>query len=80
MTLAEIAEWANVPLETVRRWRKRGQLPADAERRVGPRQVRYVRAGIEAWMRPTTERESGPDGDGRTALDWTSKGLRRDAR
>ena len=54
MTLAEIAEWANVPLETVRRWRKRGQLPADAERRVGPRQVRYVRAGIEAWMQPTT--------------------------
>lgn len=51
MTLAEIADALNVPLDTVRHWDHRGDiLPASARRKVGPRLVRYARAGIEEWL------------------------------
>jgi excisionase family DNA binding protein len=47
LTTVELAEWFQVPVETVRRWRYVGTGPKGM--RLG-RHVRYRRSDIEAWL------------------------------
>lgn len=57
MTLAELAEYLQVPPETIYRWRKRGRGPCGY--RMG-RYVRFRRSEVEAWLE--TRRDDEPCG------------------
>ena len=47
MTVEQVADYLNVPVKTVYRWRLTGTGPRGA--RVG-RYVRFRRADVEAWL------------------------------
>jgi len=51
---AELADYLNVPIATVYRWRSRGDGPPGI--RVG-RHVRYRREAVEKWL----DEQSSPD-------------------
>ena len=52
MTLAEVAAYVRVPLETVRYWRKHGRGPRSMK--VG-RYVRYRRRDVDNWLDEQTQ-------------------------
>lgn len=54
MTVEQVADYLNVPVKTVYRWRLMGTGPRGA--RVG-RYVRYRRADVEAWFERQVEEE-----------------------
>jgi len=47
MTLLEVSEMLGIPINTLYRWRVRGEGPTGY--RVG-RHVRYRRAAVDAWL------------------------------
>ncbi|HLM20628.1 MAG TPA: helix-turn-helix domain-containing protein [Propionibacteriaceae bacterium] len=47
MTLTELSEMLDVPIDTLYGWRHRGEGPAGY--RIG-RHVRYRRSAVEAWL------------------------------
>jgi excisionase family DNA binding protein len=54
MTVEQVADYLNVPVKTVYRWRLTGTGPRGA--RVG-RYVRYRKADVEAWVERRVEDE-----------------------
>jgi excisionase family DNA binding protein len=54
MTVEQVADYLNVPVKTVYRWRLTGTGPRGA--RVG-RYVRYRKADVEAWVERRVEEE-----------------------
>jgi excisionase family DNA binding protein len=54
MTVEQVADYLNVPVKTVYRWRLTGTGPRGA--RVG-RYVRFRRADVEAWVERRVEEE-----------------------
>jgi excisionase family DNA binding protein len=54
MTVEQVADYLNVPVKTVYRWRLTGTGPRGA--RVG-RYVRFRRSDVEAWVERRVEEE-----------------------
>lgn len=57
MSVQEVAEHLQVPIETVRRWRKHGDGPPGF--RVG-KHLRYRRESVDAWVRDLEQRDPAP--------------------
>jgi excisionase family DNA binding protein len=57
MTVEQVAEYLNVPIKTVYRWRLTGTGPRGA--RVG-RYVRFRRTDVEAWVDRQVQEERAP--------------------
>jgi len=54
MTLADLSEMLDVPVNTIYGWRSRGEGPPGY--RVG-RHVRYRRAAVDAWLETQTDHQ-----------------------
>jgi excisionase family DNA binding protein len=52
MTLADVSEMLGIPINTLYRWRVRGECPTGY--RVG-RDVRYRRSAVDAWLETHTD-------------------------
>jgi excisionase family DNA binding protein len=58
MTVEQVADYLNVPVRTVYRWRLTGTGPRGA--RVG-RYVRFRKVDVDAWFERQAQKENGGD-------------------